>query len=122
MAPNSQAKVKLMRDGKEMTLDVTLGKLSEKPDELLAGVNAANLDDEQRQRSGLEARVNGLVITDVESTSPFADRLFPGMVIIEINRVPVVNLAMAKQSLVQGRNLLLVNFRGAYRFIAVTVK
>jgi serine protease Do/serine protease DegQ len=122
MAPNSQAKVKLMRDGKEMTLDVTLGKLSEKPDELLAGVNAANLDEEQRQRSGLETRVNGLVITDVESTSPFADRLFPGMVIIEINRVPVVNLAMAKQSLVQGRNLLLVNFRGAYRFIAVTVK
>lgn len=122
MAPNSKAKVKLMRDGKEMTLDVTLGKLSEKPDELLAGVNAANLDDEQRQRSGLEARVNGLVITDVESTSPFADRLFPGMVIIEINRVPVVNLAMAKQSLVQGRNLLLVNFRGAYRFIAVSVK
>ena len=122
MAPNSKAKVKLMRDGKEMTLDVTLGKLSEKPDELLAGVNAANLDDEQRQRSGLEARVNGLVITDVESTSPFADRIFPGMVIIEINRVPVVNLAMAKQSLVQGRNLLLVNFRGAYRFIAVSVK
>ncbi len=122
MAPNSKAKVKLMRDGKEMTLDVTLGKLSEKPDELLAGVNAANLDDEQRQRSGLEARVNGLVITDVESTSPFADRIFPGMVIIEINRVPVVNLAMAKQSLVPGRNLLLVNFRGAYRFIAVSVK
>ena len=122
MAPNSKAKVKLMRDGKEMTLDVTLGKLSEKPDELLAGVNAANLDDEQRQRSGLEARVNGLVITDVESTSPFADRLFLGMIIIEINRVPVVNLAMAKQSLVQGRNLLLVNFRGAYRFIAVSVR
>ncbi len=122
MAPNSKAKVKLMRDGKEMTLDVTLGKLSEKPDELLAGVNAVSLDDEQRQRSGIEARVNGLVITDVESTSPFVDRLFPGMVIIEINRVPVVNLATAKESLVQGRNLLLVNFRGAYRFIAVSVK
>jgi hypothetical protein len=102
--------------------DAEVTRLSGIYKRLLAGVNAANLDDEQRQRSGLEARVNGLVITDVESTSPFADRLFPGMVIIEINRVPVVNLAMAKQSLVQGRNLLLVNFRGAYRFIAVSVK
>jgi serine protease Do/serine protease DegQ len=85
-------------------------------------VNAARLTDEVRKRSGIEARVNGLVITEVEESSPFADRLVAGMIVIEINRVPVADMATAKQSLVQGRNLLLVNFRGSYRFVAVTVK
>jgi serine protease Do/serine protease DegQ len=122
MPPDSKVKVKLMRDGKELTLVVTLGKLAEKPNELLAGVNAARLTDEIRKRSGIEARVNGLVITEVEESSPFADRLVAGMIVIEINRVPVADMATAKQSLVQGRNLLLVNFRGSYRFVAITVK
>ena len=122
MLPESKAKIKLMRDGKERTVEVTLGKLSEKPNELLAGVNATQLTDEVRKMSGLEPRLSGLLITDIEESSPFSDRLAAGMIVIEINRTPVMNLASAKQSLVQGRNLLLVNFRGAYRFVAITVK
>ncbi len=122
MLPDTKVKVKLMRDSKERTLDVTLGKLAEKPNELLAGVNVTKLTDEARKRSGLEARVSGLLITDIEETSPYADRLAAGMIVIEINRTPVTDLVAAKLALVQGRNLLLVNFRGAYRFVAVTVK
>ncbi len=122
MPPDSSVKIKLMRDGKERTLDVTLGKLAEKPNELLAGVNVAKISDDVRRRSGIEARVNGLLITEVLDSSPFADRLVPGMIVVEINRVAVSEIATAKQSLVQGRNLLLVNFQGAYRFVAVTVK
>ncbi len=122
MLPNSKVKIKLMRDSKERTLDVTLGKLAEKPNELLAGVNASKLTDEVRKRSGLEARVSGLLITDIEESSPYADRLVAGMIVVEINRTPVTDLVGAKLALVQGRNLLLVNFRGAYRFVAVTVK
>jgi len=122
MLPDTKVKVKLMRDSKERTLDVTLGKLAEKPNELLAGVNVTKLTDEVRKRSGLEARVNGLIITDIEETSPYADRLAAGMIVIEINRTPVTDLVAAKLALVPGRNLLLVNFRGAYRFVAVTIK
>jgi Do/DeqQ family serine protease len=122
MPPNSKVKIKLMRDSKERTLDVTLDKRAEKPNELLAGVNASKLTDEVRKRNGLEARVNGLLITDIEESSPYADRLVAGMIVVEINRTPVSDLIAAKLALVQGRNLLLVNFRGAYRFVAVTVK
>jgi len=122
MLPESKAKIKLMRDSKERTVEVTLGKLSEKPNELLAGVNVTQLTDEVRKMSGLEPRLSGLLITDIEESSPFSDRLAAGMIVIEINRTPVMNLASAKQSLVQGRNLLLVNYRGAYRFVAITVK
>ena len=122
MLPDTKVKIKLIRDSKERTLDVTLGKLAEKPNELLAGVNVTKLTEEVRKRSGLEARVNGLLITDIDETSPYADRLAPGMIVVEINRTPVTDLVAAKSALVQGRNLLLVNFRGAYRFVAVTVK
>jgi Do/DeqQ family serine protease len=122
MLPNSKVKIKLMRDSKERTLDVTLGKLAEKPNELLSGVNVSKLTDEVRKRNSLEARVNGLLITDIEESSPYADRLVAGMIVVEINRTPVTDLVAAKLALVQGRNLLLVNFRGAYRFVAVTVK
>ena len=122
MLPESKVKIKLMRDSTERTLDVTLGKLTEKPNELLAGVNASKLTDEVRKRSGLEARVNGVLITEIEASSPYADRLVAGMIVVEINRTPVNDLVGAKRALVQGRNLLLVNFRGTYRFVAVTVK
>ena len=121
MPPDSTAKIKLIRDGKERTVEVKLGKLSEKPNELLAGVNVTKLSDEVRKRAALDPRVSGLLITDIDENSPFADRLVAGMIIIEINRTPVPDLAAAKQALVQGRNLLLVNFRGAYRFVAVSV-
>jgi serine protease Do/serine protease DegQ len=122
MPPDSTAKIKLIRDGKERTVDVKLGKLSEKPNELLAGVNVTKLTDEVRKRGALDSRVSGLLITDIDENSPFADRLVAGMIIVEINRTPVPDLGAAQQALVQGRNLLLVNFRGAYRFVAVTVK
>ncbi|MBC7368488.1 MAG: Do family serine endopeptidase [Undibacterium sp.] len=122
MLPNSKVKIKLMRDSTERTLEVTLGRLAEKPNELLVGVNVTKLTEEVRKRSGLEARVTGLLITDIEENSPYGDRLVAGMVVIEINRTPVSDLVAAKLALVQGRNLLLVNYRGAYRFVAVTVK
>jgi serine protease Do/serine protease DegQ len=122
MAPDSKAKLRIMRDGKERTLDATLGKLADKPNELLAGVNVSKITEEVRKRSGLDARVTGVVISEVDEASPFADRLAAGMIIVEINRTPVTDVASAKTVLVPGRNLLLVNFRGVYRFVAVTVK
>ena len=122
MPPDSKIKLRLMRDSKERTLDVTLGKLAEKPNELLAGVNIGKLTDELRKRAGLDPRVTGVVVTEVEPDSPFAERLAAGMIIVEINRTAVTDIASAKSALVPGRNSLLVNFRGFNRFIGVTVK
>ena len=47
-------------------------------------------------------------------------RLVPGMVIVDVNREPVTDLASAKALLKRGeRHLLLVYFRGAYRYLPV---
>jgi serine protease Do/serine protease DegQ len=122
MLPDTKVKIKLIREAKELTVEVTLGKLTEKPDELLAGVNVSKLSDEMRKRSGLDPRLNGLIVTEVEETSPYADRLLPGMIIIEIDRVAVTDLNAARQQLIPGRHLLFVNYRGLNRFVTVTVK
>jgi len=122
MLPDTKVKIKLIREAKELTLEVTLGKLTEKPNELLAGVNVSKLTDDLRKRSGLDPRINGLIITEVEESSPYADRLLAGMIIIEIDRVAVTDLNVARQQLIAGRHLLFVNYRGLNRFVTVSVK
>ena len=101
---------------------MVLGKLSEKPNELVAGVNASKLTDEIRKRFGLDPRMTGLIVTEVDENSPYADRLLSGMIIVEIDRIPVTEIAAAKAALTQGRHLLFVNFRGINRFVTITVK
>jgi serine protease Do/serine protease DegQ len=121
--PGSKVVLNIVRDGKPRTVEVTLGTLTEKPNELLAGVEATKLTDELRRRLNLDSRVSGLVITEVDEKSPYADRLAPNVVIIEINRMPVTDVTSAKELLRPGeRNLLLIYYRGGYRYVPLVVK
>lgn len=121
--PGSTVKLSILRDGKPLTVEVTLGTLTEKPNELLTGVEATKLTDELRRRLNVDSRVTGLVITDVDEKSPYADRLAPNVIIIEINRMPVSDVAEAKALLRPGeRNLLLIYYRGGYRYVPLSVK
>jgi serine protease Do/serine protease DegQ len=123
MLPGSQVSLSILRSGKPITIQVMLGTLADNPSELFDGVNVGALTDALRGKLGIDPRINGLIITDVAQDSPFADRLQPPMVIVEINRTPVSDLASAKQLLVQpGRNLLLVYSAGGLGYIAVTLK
>ena len=124
LAPGTEVEVKSVRDGKERTTKVKLGSLPDanRGGGLFDGVTVERLDEESRARLDLDERVTGLVVTEVDPDSPYAERLFPNMVIIEVNRVPAVTVAAARAALVKGRaNLLLIYFRGAYRYIPVTV-
>jgi len=121
--PGSKVTLSILRDGKPVTIEVTLGTLTEKPNELLTGVEATKLTDELRRRLNVDSRVTGLVITNVAEKSPYADRLAPNVVIIEINRVPVTDVTGAKSLLRPGeRNLLLIYYRGGYRYVPLFVK
>ncbi len=120
--PGSKVALKIVRDGKESTIEVVLGTLTERPNELMEGVEVSTLTDEARRRLNISPRVTGLMITRVDEKSPYADRLFANMVIIEVNREPVADVATAQQLFVPGRNLLRVYHRGAYGFLLITVK
>jgi len=114
--------LKVFRDGKPLMIDVTLGTVTENPNELLAGIIVEPLTPEARRRLGiLDQRINGLVITKVAEDSPYRDRLAPKMVIMELNRTPVRDLRSARERIVPGRNLLAIFDGRSIRFVVLTV-
>lgn len=118
-APGSKVTLNLLRNGKAEALEVTLGKLAEDLRELLPGVEATPLTEEQRSRLNIDRRVDGLVVTKVAEDSPYASRLVPNLVIVEINRSAVQDVAGARELLHEGRNLLLIYYRGIYRYMTL---
>ena len=124
LRPESDAQIKYLREGKDKIAKVKLGKLTDVTrDELLPGIHVGTLTEEARRGLNLDPRVEeGLVISDVDRESPYADRLLPKMVIVEINRVAVADIETGRQLLVPGRNLLLVIVRGVPRYVPVLVK
>ena len=121
-APGSKVKLKLLRDGKDRQVDVALGKLDEKPDELLAGVSVSPLNQEARRRLNIPARLNGLLVTAVDENSDYADRLATDVLILQIDREDVSDLDSARKALTPGRHMLFVYFRGALRVVGIEVK
>ncbi len=122
IAPDATAALKVMRDGRELTLDVTLGKIVESPNELITGVDVIPLTPEARRRLGIrDQRIAGLLITGVAEDSPFRDQLAPNMIILELNRAPVPDLRVAREKLLTGRNLMAIYDGRSIRFVGVNV-
>lgn len=118
--PNTRVPLSIVRDSKPMTLTVTLG--AENPDEFLTGVLVRPLTDQDRQQLGIGAQFGGLLVTHVAETSPYAQDIAQGMVIVQVNRMGVADVVSARRLLQPGRNLLLVYSQGAVRYLTVTVQ
>ena len=120
--PGTKLKLGLSRGGKPVTVEVMLTKLDEKPDELIPGVDVVPLTDELRARFRIPARFDGLMIRAVDKDSPYAEALAPDVLIVQIDREDVTDLASAKAALTPGRHLLYVFYRGALRVVRIDVK
>jgi serine protease Do/serine protease DegQ len=118
--PGTKITVKYLRDGKPHTADVTLAK---RPDddvpagELLAGVTIETLTPDLRKQLRIDERVDGMVITGIDEKSPYQENFREGMIIAELNRIPVTDLGTAKKALREGRNIARVYTRSGYRFV-----
>lgn len=135
-AVGSKATVKVMRDGQEKDLSVTIGELPDNQqvakaetapsDQPLAGLAVQELDRETAQELGIKGKLQGVVVTSVEPESE-AERagLMPGDVIREINRKPVTSMKdydRAASDLKKGQNVLvLINRRGASLYLSAKV-
>jgi len=122
MPPGSKVKLKVSRDRKERLFEVALGKLDEKPNELLTGIEVTPLSGEARHRLNIPSRLTGLLVTTVDDDSPFADRLAPDVLILQIDRENISDLESARKALTPGRHMLFVYFRGALRVVGIEVK
>jgi len=108
VAPGTGTSVKVLRDGKEMTLAITVGEM--KDTEVAAsgqqgelGLAVQPVTPEVAQSLGLD-RAEGLVITEVKPGSAADDAgLREGDLITQINRRPVKNLADYNREMAQSK-------------------
>ena len=135
-AVGSKVTVKVMRDGQEKDLSVTIAELPDNPqiakaeagpsDQPLAGLAVQELDRETAQELGLKGKIQGVVVTTVDPESD-AERagLMPGDVIREINRNPVTSMKdfdRAASNLKKGQTVLvLINRRGASLYLSAKI-
>jgi len=124
MAPGSTAKLTVIRDGKEQTLNVTLTerKTARESDEPGApdnqsgfGMAVEPLTRDSARELGLPSSSGGVVVADVQSGGRAAGAgLRPGDVIVEVDRKPVSSPDALRSALKDGtRPALLLVQRGA---------
>ena len=121
LPPGTKVTLNIARDGVLKVVNVTLGQLADKPNELLKGVEFSKLTDDVRRRYDVDARITGLIVAKVDAKSPYAEDLPQGAIIVEINRAPVDDVAAARTLLHPGHNLLLVYYQGYQRYLVVTM-
>jgi len=100
MTPGESVKLGLIRDGKPMSLNLTVGQYHAKADVASSdggathqkgkiGIAVSDLDDHIRQQLNLPDSVKGVLVQQVRPGSPAEDAgLQPGDVIQEVNRKP----------------------------------
>jgi serine protease Do len=133
MQPGETVRVKISRNGSMRDLSVKLDELPASKEEArnqsegaskeaLEGVSVENLDADTAKELGLPASTKGVVVTDVDPSSPKADSgLRKGDVIQEVNHRPVRNVVEFEQAMHKAGKeeaLLLVNRGGTTLFIA----
>jgi serine protease Do len=133
MAPGTNVKLEVWRDGKAQDFNVTLGELPEKTtaqnnDEQsesggLQGVEVQELTPDIAQQINVPPGTHGVVVAGVDPSSPAAGSLTTGDVIQEINHKPINNVNDYRQAMAaigkQQSVLLLVNHGGVTRYSVV---
>jgi serine protease Do len=123
MTPGTALKLDIMRDGKPVTLNLTVGPFHGKTEVAgnegdrgsnkgKIGVAVADLNGQARQQFNVPDSVNGVVVQQVRPGSPADDAgLQPGDVIMEVNRKPAQSagdFASGVRNMPAGEDLLLL--------------
>lgn len=136
-APDTKVPVEVLRDGKQIKIDVTVGKM---PGKEVAAANNNKEDAQPSEGAKLGVRVeplnselaqelgytdeHGVLIREVEPGSPAATAaLQPGDLITEANRKPVASVEELKSALGKSKDtaLLLIKRKDASMYVNVTL-
>jgi serine protease Do/serine protease DegQ len=127
--PGTIVTIAILRDGESVEFEARLATLEEdavflesSSNELLGGIHVEPISPELVDIFQLREELRGVVVVEVDSSSQYADLLPVGTVVEQINRVAVSEVETGRQALRAGRNLLLVNQQGVYKYLAITVK
>jgi serine protease Do len=140
MAPGTEVKLRLYRNGQPMDVAVTLGELpaqnearnthngngnNQGQESGLQGVSVDELTPDVAQQLQLPRGTSGVVVTDVDAASPAAEAgLERGDVITQVNRTPVHNTSDFDRVVGQtkGAVILGVNRGGVNHYVAIEPK
>ena len=129
--PGSQVEIVYLREGRRASVEAVLaalGEVSAKGPEkrvatgnaMLEGVTLEPVSEALVAQYELDASVKGVVVTALSPGSRYAEKLAEGMVILRVNKPEVATAADVSANLIAGsRNMLLVAYRGVYRWIAL---
>ncbi len=132
MQPDATVRLKLLRGETEREVTVQLAELPGSRQRAsnrhghsgdpLDGISVENLDAASARQLGVAPTTSGVVVTDIDPSSPAADsNLQPGDVILQLNRRAVNNVndfARAARK-PESDNLLLVNRHGSTLYVTV---
>ncbi len=147
MAVSAKSKVTVLRKGKEVDVEVTLGRLEDGEKQMAKvedqdedtpkadtsakalGLTLSTLNDDARKTFKLKDSVKGVLVSGVEQGSPASDKgLRPGDVIEEVNQQAVEKPADVSAAIdalkKQGKKsalLLVGNGAGDVRFVALSL-
>jgi serine protease Do len=137
---DQEVDVVVWRDGKKMTLSVTVARLVENkgppepeqntPVELpTLGLAIMPLDEATKSARNIDAEVNGALVVTVDGEGPAAQKdVQPGDVIVEVNQDPVTSTADVAKGVADADKakrksvLMLLNRKGDLRFVAIRPK
>jgi serine protease Do len=137
----AEVRLRILRDGETMTVDVTLGRREEAEGAIPAavqsdepvqkeimGLSISSMTDELREQLGLDESVNGLVVEDVDEASEAYEKgLRAGDVIAEAGQEAVASVGDLEARIEDAREagrkslLLLVRRGGDPRFVALSL-
>ena len=131
--PGTTVTLSILRDGKPMDLKVTLGERpanagatpgrGQAPSgSALEGITVQNLTPNLRDQLGIPGSVTGVVVSNIDQSSPAAEYVQRGDVIESINRQPVrnVNDFNSLAAAAKGQVLLRINHQGEGMFIVIS--
>jgi serine protease Do len=131
--PGAVVTLDILRNGKPMTLKVTLGErpanASATPGQgqgpsgsALEGISVQNLTPALRDQLGIPSDVTGVVVSNIDQNSPAAQYIQQGDVIQSINRQPVHNVEDFNRVAAEakGQVLLRVNHQGEGMFVVIS--
>ncbi|MDA8241819.1 MAG: DegQ family serine endoprotease [Nitrospiraceae bacterium] len=130
--PGEEHSLKVLRDGKVVTLKVTIGELPPEVQQAengayqnaLRGIGVQDITPDIAKRLGLPPKVKGVIVNNVDEDSPAYGVLAQGDVIQEIDRKKITNVKDYQQIVPTiGRDsnvLLLVYRRGSSLFITLS--
>lgn len=131
--PGKKVTLKIVRDGKSQKVDITIAELPAEMqklqggfDNLLKGVIVQGLTPELKRSFDIPNRIGGVVVTDVDESSPANRVIMTNDVIIEVNRKKInstKDYEATVSKIKSGQDILLLVFRnGSTTYISLSAR